>query len=382
MSGSRPVYESLHNQFRDMVREFLAREIAPHHAQWVREGIVNRDVYVAAAKQGLVGFSVPEEHGGLGITDFRYNAIVTEELGRGGFHGPAFALHNDIVAPYLLGLADSEQKGRWLPGMASGELIFAMAMTEPGTGSDLAGVKTAARRDGSDWILNGQKTFISNGILSDVVIVVARTGPESGHRGLSLLVVERGMPGFERGRNLDKIGQHAQDTAELYFDNVRVPAANLLGEQGEGFINLMKNLPYERISVAANSWGAARATLDITVEYAQTRHAFGTAIGSFQANRFALAEMETGLDIAQVYLDDCVRRTLTDELTAVDAAKAKWWITELHKRVVDRCVQLHGGYGYMNEYPVAQAYLDARIATIYGGTTEIMKEIIGRSMNL
>lgn len=382
MTGDRPLFERDHLQFRDTVRTFLARDIAPHHDQWMRDGIVDRDVYVAAAKQGLVGFSVPEEYGGLGVTDFRYNAIVTEELGRGGFHGPAFALHNDIVAPYLLGLTNAEQKSRWLPGLASGELIFAMAMTEPGTGSDLAGVKTIALRDGTDWILTGQKTFISNGILSDVVIVVARTEPAGGHRGLSLLVVERGMAGFERGRNLDKVGQHAQDTAELYFDNVRVPATNLLGAEGAGFVNLMKNLPYERMSVAANSWGAARAVLDLTVEYARTRHAFGTPIGAFQANRFALAEMETELDIAQVYLDDCVKRTLTDELTAVDAAKAKWWITELHKRVVDRCVQLHGGYGYMTEYPVARAYLDARIATIYGGTTEIMKEIVGRSMNL
>jgi len=382
VTGDRPLFERDHLQFRDTVRTFLARDIAPHHDQWMRDGIVDRDVYVAAAKQGLVGFSVPEEYGGLGVTDFRYNAIVTEELGRGGFHGPAFALHNDIVAPYLLGLTNAEQKSRWLPGLASGELIFAMAMTEPGTGSDLAGVKTIALRDGTDWILTGQKTFISNGILSDVVIVVARTEPAGGHRGLSLLVVERGMAGFERGRNLDKVGQHAQDTAELYFDNVRVPATNLLGAEGAGFVNLMKNLPYERMSVAANSWGAARAVLDLTVEYARTRHAFGTPIGAFQANRFALAEMETELDIAQVYLDDCVKRTLTDELTAVDAAKAKWWITELHKRVVDRCVQLHGGYGYMTEYPVARAYLDARIATIYGGTTEIMKEIVGRSMNL
>jgi alkylation response protein AidB-like acyl-CoA dehydrogenase len=382
VSGTRSIFEREHLQFRDTVREFVAREIAPHHDRWVREGIVSREVYVEAAKQGLVGFSVPEEYGGLGVTDFRYNAIVTEELGRGGYHGPAFALHNDIVAPYLLGLADKDQKRRWLPGMASGELIFAMAMTEPGTGSDLAGVKSTARRDGADWILNGQKTFISNGILSDVVIVVARTDPDAGHRGLSLLVVERGMAGFERGRNLDKIGQHAQDTAELYLDNVRVPGSNLLGPEGSGFANLMKNLPYERMSVAANSWGAARAVLDTTIEYAQSRQAFGSPIGSFQANRFTLAEMETELDIAQVYLDDCVKRTLTDELSAVDAAKAKWWITELHKRVVDRCVQLHGGYGYMTEYPVARAYLDARIATIYGGTTEIMKEIIGRSMNL
>ena len=383
MTGlDRPVYEPEHDQFRATVKEFLARKVEPCHSQWERDGVVDRDVFVAAAEQGLVGFAVPEEFGGLGVQDFRYNAIVSEELGRGGYHGPAFGLHNDIVAPYLLSLGTDEQKARWLPGLASGRTIFAMAMTEPGTGSDLAGIRTSARRDGRDWVLSGQKTFISNGILSDVVVVVARTGTTTGSKGLSLLVVERGMPGFERGRNLDKIGQHAQDTAELFFDDVRVPEENLLGEEGGGFVQLVKNLPFERISVAANSFGSARAVLDQTIGYAKERQAFGQAIGSFQANRFALAEMETEVDLAQVYLDDCLRRTLSDSLTAVDAAKAKWWITELHKKVVDRCLQLHGGYGYMLEYPVARAYLDARIATIYGGTTEIMKEIIGRSLGL
>ena len=382
MTAPRSVFEPDHDRFRDVVRDFLRTQVVPFHAQWEQDGEVARSVYTAAAKQGVTGFNVPEEYGGLGVDDFRFNAVVAEELAATGTHGPAFTLHNDIVAPYLLRLANAEQKQRWLPGLASGELIFAIAMSEPAAGSDLAGIRTSARREGDEWVLSGQKTFISNGILSDVVIVVARTDPHAGHKGFSLLVVERGMPGFTRGRRLAKMGCHAQDTAELFFEEVRVPATNLLGQQGRGFYHLMENLPSERLSIAVSAVAGARAVFDGTLEYCKTRTAFGSAIGSFQANRFALAEMDTELDIARVYIDDCLRRVVDGTLSPEDSAKAKWWTTELQKRVVDRCVQLHGGYGYMLEYPVAKAFLDTRISTILGGSTEIMKEIVGRSLGV
>jgi acyl-CoA dehydrogenase len=274
-------------------------------------------------------------------------------------------------------LATDEQQARWLPGYCAGELITAIAMTEPGAGSDLQGIRTTAVKDGNEYVLNGQKTFISNGILSDLVIVVARTDPEAGHKGISLLVVERGTPGFERGRNLDKIGQKAQDTAELYFTDVRVPAANLLGPEGSGFLSLMRNLPYERLSIAVAAMAAAEAVYEETAEYAKTRQAFGKPIGTFQHNRFTFAEMATELRLGRTFVDQCV---IDENLDSTTAAMAKWWCTELQKRVVDQCLQLHGGYGYMTEYPVAKAYLDARIQTIYGGTTEIMKDLIGRSL--
>jgi alkylation response protein AidB-like acyl-CoA dehydrogenase len=378
--ATREIFAPEHEQYRAVVREFFEREMAPHQDRWAREGQADREIYRKAAERGIIGFNVPEEYGGLGITDFRYNAIVAEESGRSRVSGPAFTLHNDIVAPYLLRMATDEQRKRWLPGLATGELVFAIAMSEPGAGSDLNGIRTSARRDGDDWVLNGQKTFISNGLTCDVVIVVARTDPEAGHKGISLLVVERGMPGFERGRKLAKMGIPAQDTAELFFNDVRVPVTNLLGIEGRGFIHLMENLPSERISIAISSLSGAREVFRQTVEYAKSRTAFGQPIGTFQANRFRFAEMVTELDIAQAYVDDCLRRELAGELTPVDAAKAKWWVTELQKRVVDQCLQLHGGYGYMKEYPVAQAFLDARISTILGGTTEIMKDIIGRDL--
>ncbi|MRJ77266.1 acyl-CoA dehydrogenase [Aeromicrobium sp. SMF47] len=382
MAATRSVFTREHDEFRTLVRDFLSREVAPHHAQWEADGQVDRSVYAAAARAGVLGFSVPVEYGGLGVTDFRYNAIVAEEQSRSRLHGPALTLHNDIISPYLQRLTDDEQKRRWLPGLAAGDLIFAIAMSEPGAGSDLAGIQTSARRDGDEWVINGQKTFISNGILSDVVIVVARTDPDAGHKGFSLIVVERGTPGFERGRNLKKIGNGAQDTAELFFDDVRVPVSNLLGVEGRGFIHLMENLPSERLSIAISAIASARKVFDDTLVYAKERTAFGSPIGSFQANRFALAEMDTELDIARVYIDHCIQGVLDDTLTAVDAAKAKWWATELNKKVVDRCLQLHGGYGYMLEYPVAKAYQDVRISTILGGSTEIMKEIIGKNLGV
>jgi alkylation response protein AidB-like acyl-CoA dehydrogenase len=378
----RTVFDPDHEQFREVVREFLAREVAPHAQAWEAAGIVDREVYRAAGKHGVIGFNVPGEFGGGGVSDFRFNAVVAEELAVAGPGTPAFTLHNDIVAPYLVSLATPEQQQRWLPGFASGDLIGAIAMSEPGAGSDLAGVRTHAERDGSDWVLSGSKTFISSGINADLVIVVTRTDPTAGHRGFSLLVVERDMPGFTRGRNLEKIGQKSQDTAELFFDQVRVPAANVLGQQGRGFYHLMHNLPAERLSIAVSAVAGARAIFTETVAYAKNRTAFGQPIGAFQHNRFVLAELDTELDIAQVYVDRCLEAVVAGELTAVEAAKAKWWTTELQKRVVDACVQLHGGYGYMLEYPVARAYLDARVQTIYGGTTEIMKEIIGRDLGL
>ncbi len=380
----RTVYEPEHEQFREVVREFLAREVAPHAKAWEKAGIVDREVYRAAGKHGVIGFNVPEEFGGGGVDDFRFNAVVTEELAQAGPGTPAFSLHNDVIAPYLTALATPAQKQRWLPGFASGELIGAIAMTEPGAGSDLAGVRTRAVLDGDTWLLSGVKTFISSGINSNLVIVVTRTSPdpEAGHRAFSLLVVERGMPGFTRGRNLEKMGLKSQDTAELFFDQVPVPAANMLGQVGQGFYHLMHNLPSERMSIAISAVAGARAVFRETLDYAKNRQAFGRPIGSFQHNRFVFAELDTELDLAQVFVDRCLEAMGTGELTAVEAAKAKWWTTELAKRVIDACVQMHGGYGYMLEFPVARAYLDARVQTIYGGTTEIMKEIIGRDLGV
>ncbi len=378
----RSLYESEHDAFRASVRSFCEKQIAPHHAEWEKDGVVPRELWLEAGKQGMLGTDVPEEYGGGGVKDFRYNAIVGEEVTRVGGSGVGFTLHNDVTAPYLLKLATDEQKQRWLPGFVSGELITAIAMTEPGTGSDLQGIKTSAKRDGDDWVVNGSKTFITNGILADLVLVVAQTDPAAGARGFSLLALERGMPGFERGRNLDKVGMKAQDTAELFFDNVRVPATNLVGAEGQGFLHLMDCLPQERLSIAVVAVAAARKVLDLTVEYCKQRKAFGKPIGSFQHSRFVLAEMETEVCIAEHFLDKAIADHNAGAFDVKDAAMAKWWTTELQKRVVDQCVQLHGGYGYMLEYPVAKAFVDSRVQTIYGGTTEIMKEIIGRSLGV
>ena len=378
----RTVFETEHDQLRETTRQFIEREIAPHAEQWEREGQVDRSAYLAAGKYGLIGFNLPEEFGGGGIEDFRFNAVIVEELAKFGSATPALSLQNDVVGPYMAKLTNDEQKQRWLPGFASGELIGAIAMSEPGAGSDLAGIKTSAVLDGDHWVLNGSKTFISAGINSDLVIVVTRTDPNGGHKGFTLLVVERGMAGFERGRKLDKMGQHAQDTAELHFTDVRVPVENVLGEVNKGFYHLMHNLPSERLSIAIGAIAGARQVFTDTLQYTKDRKAFGQPIGTFQHNRFVLAEMSTELDIAEQYIDRCLAAVVAGELTAVDAAKAKWWTTELAKRVIDHCVQLHGGYGYMNEYPVAKAYVDSRIQTIFGGTTEIMKDIIGRDMGL
>ncbi|WTW96480.1 acyl-CoA dehydrogenase family protein [Streptomycetaceae bacterium NBC_01309] len=372
-----------HIAFRESVREFVRREITPYHEEWEKAGIVDRELWLKAGKQGLLGIDVDEEYGGGGVRDFRYLAAISEEIVRAGASGVGFGLHNEVVAPYLNDLATEEQKGRWMPGFCSGEIITAIAMTEPGAGSDLQGIRTTAVRDGDHWVLNGAKTFITNGINADLVVVVARTDTEAkASKGTSLLMVERGMAGFERGRNLDKIGLKAQDTAELFFNDVRVPANNLLGEVDKGFYHLMHNLPQERLGIAVAAVAGAEAVFESTLEYCKTRTAFGQAIGGFQNTRFELAEMATELDIARTYLDDCIMRHVDGELDAVQASKAKWWTTDLQKRVVDRCLQLHGGYGYMMEYPVAKAFIDSRVQAIYGGTNEIMKEIIGRSLGV
>ena len=379
----RSIFESEHEQLRQTARAFIEREINPHADEWIAAGQVDREIYRKAGEAGLIGFNVPEEFGGAGVDDFRFNAVIAEELADAAT-APAFTLQNDVVTPYFISLSNDEQKQRWLPGFASGETIGAIAMTEPGAGSDLAGIKTSAVRDGDHYVVNGSKTFISSGINSDLVIVVCRTDPDpaAGHKAFSLIVVERGMEGFERGRKLDKMGLKSQDTSELHFDNVRVPVANLLGQENRGFYHLMHNLPSERLSIAITATAIARSIFNETVQYVKDRKAFGKPIGTFQANRFTIAEMATELDIAQAYIDRCLQGVLDGEATAVDASKAKWWCTELSKKVIDSCLQLHGGYGCMNEYRVARAYTDIRIQTIFGGTTEIMKDIVGRDLGL
>ncbi|NUO45539.1 MAG: acyl-CoA dehydrogenase [Streptomyces sp.] len=376
----RDLFTPDHEAFRETVRTFLAKEVLPHHEQWERDGIVSRDAWRAAGRQGLLGLAVPQEYGGGGVDDFRYSAVLIEEFARAGASGMALSLHNDIVGPYLTRLATEEQKRRWLPGHTSGELITAIAMTEPGAGSDLQGIRTTATDQGDHYLLNGAKTFISNGILADLVVVVARTTPDGGSAGQSLLVVERGMKGFERGRNLDKIGQKAQDTAELFFEDVRVPKENLLGEENKAFVALMAHLAQERLAIAVGAAAAAEHVLDVTTAYVKEREAFGRPLARLQHVRFEIAEMATECAVTRSFVDRCITDHTHGRLHATHAAMAKWWATELQKRVVDRCLQLHGGYGYMTEYRVARAFLDGRIQTIYGGTTEIMKEIIGRSL--
>jgi alkylation response protein AidB-like acyl-CoA dehydrogenase len=380
----RDLFDEGHDLFRASVRRFLDTEVVPRNDEFERAGIMDRAVFAKAGAAGFLGTDVDEAYGGGGVRDFRYNQVVGEEVQAAAVNaaGLGLTLHNDICLPYFRDLTDDEQKARWLPGICAGELITAVAMTEPGIGSDLASMATTARRDGDDYVVNGSKTFITNGINADLVITAVKTDPTQRHRGVSLLVLERGMDGFERGRNLEKVGLHAQDTAELFFDDVRVPAANLLGTEGEGFRHLVHNLPQERLSIAVTGVAAARVALEWTLAYAKERQAFGQPIGAFQNSRFRLAEMATEVEVAQAFVDKCVLALNAGELTAEDAAMAKWWCTELQGRVVDTGVQLHGGYGYMSEYPIARAYADARITRIYGGTTEIMKEIIGRSLGV
>jgi len=378
----RTIFEEEHQMFRQAIKTFVEREVAPYHQQWEKEGIVPRDLWLKAGAQGFLCMDVPEEFGGGAVADFRYAAIMTEEFTYANCTGPGFGLHNDVAAPYILHYGNEEQKKRWFPDLAAGKKILAIAMTEPSGGSDLANMKTRADKDGDDYVLNGSKTFITNGINSDIVIVACKTDSSKTHGGISLIAVERGMEGFARGRNLEKVGWHAQDTAELFFENVRVPKNNLIGEEGQGFYYLVKQLPQERLVIAVGAIAAARAALNWTLDYCREREAFGKPIGKFQNSHFKLAEMETEITIGQVFIDRCIMEHNAGELTATQAAMAKWWATDLQKRVVDQCLQLHGGYGYMLEYPIAQAWLDMRWGPIGGGTNEIMKDLIGKDMGL
>jgi alkylation response protein AidB-like acyl-CoA dehydrogenase len=383
----RELYDDVHEDFRASFRTFLQREVIGEegrYGEWERDGLMPREVFELAGRGGFLGMAVPEAYGGAGAGDFRLNLVIGEETQRAavGSFGLGITLHNDISLPYFLAYCTEQQRERWLPGIASGELITAIAMTEPGIGSDLASMSTRARRDGADYVVNGSKTFITNGINADLVITAVKTDPSQRHRGISLLILERGMEGFARGRNLEKIGQHAQDTAELSFSDVRVPAENLLGQEGEGFRYLVANLPQERLSIAASAVAAAEAALGWTLDYVRERQAFGQSIGSFQNSRFTLAEAHGEVQIARAYVDRCAQALDAGELTPEDAATAKWWCTDLQGTVVDRCLQLFGGYGYMLEYPIARAFADARVTRIYGGANEIMKEIVGRSLGL
>ncbi|GFG63536.1 acyl-CoA dehydrogenase [Mycobacterium kubicae] len=381
--ADRLEYTSEHRQFRELVREFVQQTVVPAHEQWERDGQWDRSLFIEAGKLGLLGFSVPEQFGGPGVNDFRYNAIVIDELQRGGAASEAiaFTLQNDVVLPYLTDLTTPEQQQRWLPGVVTGETVLGIGMTEPGAGSDLAGIRTTAVRDGDHYLVNGAKTFISNGQSGDLFVIAARTSPDR-HKGLTLLVVEGDTPGFERGRNLEKIGLHAQDTSELSFTDMRVPAANLLGSEGDGFYQLVRNLPQERLALGVGAVAAAESILAETLDYVRDRKAFGSPIASFQNSQFVLAELATEIDVARTYLDDCLAQHLVGELTAARAARLKWWTTDLQVRTADRCLQLHGGYGYMREYRVSRAFVDARIQTIYGGTNEIMKTIIAKELGI
>jgi acyl-CoA dehydrogenase len=377
----RTIFNDEHEHFRESVRQFLEREAVPNNERWEAAGLVDREFWEKAARQGLVAFQAPEELGGAGQTDFRFNVVIDEEVALTGAVGDNFNLTNDIVAPYLLNLTNEEQRQRWIPGVTSGERIIAIAMSEPGAGSDLRGMTTKAKRDGDGFRLTGSKTFVSNGIQADLIVVAAYVD-DGETEGMGLFGVEADMEGFERGRKLGKIGRKAQDTAELFLENVAVPPENVIGELGKGLNHLMSNLPQERLSMAVTGVAAAERALRITLDYCRDRNAFGKPIGSFQANRFTLADLHTEIQVARAYTDTCIAAHAEGELTAVEAASAKLWVTELQGRVMDRCVQLHGGYGYMEEYEISRMWKDARVTRIYGGTSEIMKEIVGRSLGL
>ena len=380
----RAIFDDVHDEFRRSFASWVAKEIAPDYMLWEEAGIAPREMFTSAGSNGFLGMQIPEEFGGGGSDDFRFNQIVAEEFAYAGIGGAGLGitLHNDITIPYYLELANDEQRQRWLPGIASGDLITAIAMTEPGTGSDLASVGTTAVRDGDVYVVNGSKTFITNGINSDLVIVVAKTDPTARHSGMTLLVAERSMEGFDRGRNLEKIGNHSQDTAELFFDDVRIPVANRMGEEGEAFRYLSSNLAQERLSIAITGVASAQAALNSTVEYVKERTAFGKSLGQFQNTKFVLAEVKTAIEVAQAYVDQSVMKLIAGELTPTEAAQAKYWCTDLQHDAAHRCLQLFGGYGYTLEYPIARNYADARVTSIYGGTNEIMKTIISKSLGL
>ena len=378
----RTIFTEDHDAFRATARAYYERECAPFAAQWEREGQVSRTAWLAAGKAGLIGWQFHEEFGGQGLRDFRYNAIMAEEMAATGSVGIGLGLQNDVLPPYLDELTTPEQKARWLPGVVSGETICALALSEPGAGSDIGAITTTARRDGEVWVIDGAKTFITNGLLADLVVVACKTDPEAGHRGISLIVVEAGTAGFERGRGLDKVGLKSQDTAELFFHDVRVPVENLIGQEGRGFHHMMGNLPTERLAIAVSSLAGAERAFALTLDYAKTRTAFGQAIGTFQANRFALADIRAKLDVARVYLDGCIMALVDGRLTPEEAAAAKYWTSETAWQIIDRCMQTYGGYGYINEYEIARIWRDNRIHRVFGGTSEIMQEIIGRSLGL
>lgn len=379
---ARELFDGIHDSFRAAFRSFVATEIVPFNDAWEQAGRVDRGMFAQAGARGFLGMAVPEQYGGLGQPDFRFNVVISEELQRANVlaSGTCITLHNDIVLPYFLTATSDEQRRRWLPAMVTGERMGAISMSEPGAGSDIAAIRTSARLDGDHYVVNGSKTFVTNGLNADIVVLAVKTDTTQRHKGISLLVVEEPTPGFERGRKLDKIGQRSQDTAELFFNDARVPVGNRLGDEGTGFALLMGNLVQERLSMAVNAIAGAREVLGWTLDYCKQRTAFGGPLTDQQFVRFEFAEMTTATEIGQVYVDHLVRRLDRGDVTAEDAAKAKYWMTELQQDVVNRCLQLHGGYGYMREYPVARAFLDARIQTIYGGTTQIMKEIIGRAV--
>lgn len=379
----RTIYSADHEEFRSTAREFVKRSLEPFAEEYLRDGMISRRAWMEAGKQGLLGLEVPEEYGGSGADDYRYNAVLGEEIAKfSASAASSFGIHMDCVAPYLVDLGTEEQKRRWLPGFCSGEIIAAIGMTEPSGGSDLAALKTTAVRDGAEWVLNGSKTFITNGIQADIVVVAARTSTGTGSKGLTLFVVETGMPGFERGRKLDKVGQTDSDTAELFFHDVRLGSEHVLGEIDRGFVHMMERLPQERIAGSVNNLAHAAQILDETIEYTKERKAFGQPIGSFQYNKFVIAEMQTKIDVTRAFVDLCVVQHAQKALSPVDAAKAKWWSAQVQNDVIDTCVQLHGGYGYMNEYRVARAWRDARVTKIWAGSNEIMKELIGRDLGL
>ncbi|MBV9090964.1 MAG: acyl-CoA dehydrogenase family protein [Mycobacteriaceae bacterium] len=380
----RDLFTDDHEAFRRLARDFVAKEVVGHYPEWERAGRMPREVFKQLGALGLLGMAIPEEYGGAGVPDYRYNVVLQEEAARALVTLSTVRTQLEVILPYFLHYANEEQRARWFPGLAAGTLLTAIAMTEPGTGSDLAGMRTTAVRDGDGYVLNGAKTFITGGIQADLVIVVARTAtdPENRRKGLSLLVVEDGMAGFSRGRELEKMGCRVQDTAELAFTDVRVPAANLLGEEGEAFGYLGHNLPQERLTVAVGSVAQARSALTETVGYVKSRRAFGAPVASFQNTKFELAAVSAEIEAAQAMLDRAVRDHVDGELSGADAARVKLFCTEMQARVVDRCLQLFGGYGYMMEYPIARLYTDARVARIYAGTSEVMKVIIAKSLGL
>jgi acyl-CoA dehydrogenase len=377
----RTLFSEDHNMFRESFRRFVQNEIVPFHAAWEDQGYVDRAVWTKAGENGFLCTSMPTRYGGA-EADKLYSVIMMEEIAKENANGIGFGLHSEIVAPYILNYGSDEQKEKYLPKLATGEMIGAIAMSEPAAGSDLQGIKTTALRQGDQYVVNGSKTFITNGWHADLVIVVAKTNPQAGAKGTSLLLVERGTPGFEKGKRLKKVGLKAQDTSELFFDNVKVPASNLLGQENQGFIYLMQELPWERLQIAISAVASAQAAIDWTTEYVRERKVFGTTVASFQNTRFKLAELQTEVQVARVFVDKCIELLMVKKLDTATASMAKYWCSDLQCKVIDECVQLHGGYGYMWEYPIARAYADARVQRIYGGTNEIMKEVITRSMGL